>query len=65
MKLEAVARPKFEQSADFKDIERKLLFKIKMDFLSNTGNQYYILAGKMSDLILHNDPDNLLIALIK
>ncbi len=32
---------------------------------ANTVNQKFILAGKMSDLILYNDPDNLLIALIK
>ena len=65
MKMEAVERQEFERSADLRDIERKLLFKIRMDFSSNTAKQHFILTGKMSDLILYNDPDNLLIALIK
>ena len=64
MKLEAAERQEFERSADLRDMERKLSFKIKMDFSANTANQHFILAGKMSDLILYNDPDNLLIALI-
>ena len=65
MKMEAVERHEFERAADLRDIERKLLFKIKMDFSLSTANQHFILAGKMSDLILFNDPDNVLIALIK
>ena len=65
MKMEAVERQEFERSADLRDIERKLLYKIKNDFSSNTDDQHFILAGKMSDLILYNDPDNVLIALIK
>jgi len=65
MKMEAAERHEFERAADLRDMERKLLFKIKMDFSSNTNDQHFILAGKMSDLILFNDPDNVLIALIK
>jgi hypothetical protein len=65
LKIDAVERHEFERAADLRDIERKLLFKIKMDFSLNTDNQHFILAGKMSDLILFNDPDNILIALIK
>ena len=65
LKMDAVERHEFERAADLRDIERKLLFKIKMDFSLNTDNQHFILASKMSDLILFNDPDNLLIALIK
>ena len=65
MKMEAVERHEFERAADLRDIERKLLFKIKMDFSSNTDDQHFILAGKMSDLVIFNDPDNILIALIK
>ena len=65
MKMEAAERHEFERAADLRDMERKLLFKIKMDFSANTNDQHFILAGKMSDLILFNDPDNVLIALIK
>lgn len=65
LKMDAVERHEFERAADLRDIERRLLFKIKMDFSLQTENQYFILVGMMSDLILYNDPDNLLIAFIK
>jgi len=65
MKMEAVQKHEFERAADLRDDERKLLEKIKIDFANQTQNQHIILAGKFSDLILFNDPENVLIALFK
>jgi len=65
MKLEAIDKHEYERAADLRDIERQLISKIQIDFSSSTNSEHFILAGKMSDLILFNDPDNILIALIK
>ena len=64
-KMEAVEKHEFERAADLRDLERELIRKISMDFSQNNEDQHFILAGKISDFIVFNDPDNLLIALFK
>lgn len=65
MKMDAIEKMEFERAADLRDDERRFIFKIKVDFLNANQNQHFIVAGKCSDLILFNDPDNVLIALFK
>ena len=65
MKLDAVSARNFERAADLRDIERELSLKIRMDFTINNGNQHFILAGKLPELVIFNDPDNVLITLFK
>ena len=65
MKMDAVAALNFERAADLRDIEIELNMKIKMDFTVNNGDQPFILAGKLPELIIFNDPDNFLITLFK
>jgi hypothetical protein len=64
-KLEAIAAQEYERAADLRDEERKLLAKIRLDFTSTIKDQHFIVAGKCSDLVLFNDPENFLIALLK
>ena len=65
MKMDAVTALNFERAADLRDIERDLSMKIKMDFSINNGDQPFILAGKLPELVIFNDPDNFLITLFK
>jgi len=65
LKMDAIEKQEFERAADLRDEERKFILKIKIDFLNANQNQHFIVAGKCSDLILFNDPDNFLIALFK
>lgn len=64
-KMEAVEKHEFEKAADLRDLERELIRKISIDFSRNNEDQHFILAGKISDFIVFNDPDNLFIALFK
>jgi len=64
-KMEAVEKHDFERAADLRDLERELIRKINIDFSQNNENQSFIFSGKVSDLVIFNDPDNLLIALFK
>lgn len=65
LKIAAVNNQEFERAADLRDVERKLDTKIRMEFSINADSPHFILAGKMSDIIIFNNPDNLLITLIK
>ena len=65
MKMVAIKDQEFERAADLRDMERELEKKICDDFSRNNEDQHFILAGKISDFIVFNDPDNLLIALFK
>ena len=64
-KLEAVAAQEYERAADLRDEERKLLVKINLDFSTSVHDQHFIVAGKCSDLIFFNDPENFLVSLFK
>lgn len=64
-KLQAIEMHDFERAADLRDLERELIRKISMDFSQNNENRSFIFSGKISDLVIFNDPDNLLIALFK
>lgn len=71
--LFGVTMPEFELFSEegqrnflkIRDIERELSMKIKNDFTVNNGNQPFILAGKLPELVIFNDPDNFLITLSK
>lgn len=65
MKAEAIDRQDFEGAAYLRDMERSLIWKIQSEFDSNNNAVHFILSGKMNDLIIFNDPDNVLISLIK
>ena len=65
MKMAAIKDQEFERAADLRDLERELERKICVDFSQNNEDHYFILAGKIADFIVFNDPDNLLIALLK
>ena len=65
MKAEAIGRQEFERAANLRDAERSLIWKIQADFESSMNPEHFILSGKMNDLIIFNDPDNVLISLIK
>lgn len=65
MKMDAVAAFNFERAADLRDIERELSMKIKIDVTVNNGNQPFILAGKLPELVIFNNPDNFLITMFK
>lgn len=65
MKMKAVSARNFARAAELRDTERTLILKIKMDFSINNGNQPFILAGKIPEFIIFNDPENVLITLFK
>ena len=65
LKISAVNNQEFERAADLRDVERSLDSKIRTEFSMNTDNPHFILAGKMSDIVICNNPGNLLITLIK
>ena len=65
LKVSAVNNQEFERAADLRDVERSLDSKIRTEFSMNTDNPHFILAGKMSDIVICNNPGNLLITLIK
>ena len=65
MKMEAIDRQEFEQAANLRDEEKSLIWKIQSDFSLTRNNDHFILSGKVDDVILFNDPDNVLITLIK
>lgn len=65
MKTEAIGRQEFERAVDLRDEERSLIWKIQSDFESSKNAELFILSGKMNDIIIFNDPDNVLISLIK
>ena len=64
-KKEAVEKREFERAADLRDLERQLTAKIQHDFCAGQEDQHFILAGKMSEILLFNDPGNVLLLLIK
>jgi len=65
MKAEAIGSQEFERAADLRDEERSLIWKIQSEFESSKNVEHFILSGKMHDIVIFNDPDNVLISLIK
>jgi hypothetical protein len=64
-KFEAAEKKEFERAADLRDLERQLTAKIQNDFCAGREDRHFILAGKMSELVMFNDPGNCLLLLIK
>ncbi len=64
-KIEAVKNHEFERAADLRDQELELIREIRMDLSLNNEDQRFILSGKIADMVIFNDPDNLLFALFR
>ena len=64
-KRKAIENGEFELAADLRDLERKLLEKIRLDFYQITKDRFFIIPSGNTDLILFNDPESLLINLFK
>jgi len=64
-KMAAIHNQEYERAADLRDIERKLDRKIKFDFWIDHKPLNVILTGKISELVVFDDPNSLLITLLK
>lgn len=64
-KMEAVEQQQFERAADLRDLELRLGEQIREDFDRGAGDRSFIFAGKISGMVLLNDPGNVLVALFK